>query len=247
MSTVQLLRFGFNGFHTALCLPNKLYLLKPTTTMERIRCRALLHAAFVACMLCLLVQESLAFRSTLVPSSSSHRRLSSIGRPAPRPTDLVPTLSTTPSSPTALHMQDLAVIGLVAGQENYGLAVVCIGEALWSFLQAPSLSHVKVLIPAAVAAVVLVAVSGPMITSGVASSVGSGLWIATGVSVGLGASYAARMLAPFSPSPKEIAALGLLVAVAGFFSFSQNLVVDGFVTLPSLPSLPSFELPELNL
>ena len=139
------------------------------------------------------------------------------------------------------------MIGLVAGQENYGLAGVCIGEALWSFLQAPSFSHAKVLVPAAVAAVVLVAVSGPMITSGIESSVGTGLWIATGVSVGLGASYGARLLAPFSPSPKEIAALGLLVAVAGFFSFSQNLVVDGFVSLPSLPSLPSFDLPELNL
>ena len=150
-------------------------------------------------------------------------------------------------SPTALKVQDLAVIGLVAGQENYGLAVVCVGEALWSFLQAPSLSHAKVLVPAAVATVVLVAVSGPMITSGIESSVGAGLWIATGVSVGLGASYAARLIAPFSPSPKEIAALGLLVAVAGFFSFSQNLVVDGFVSLPSLPSLPSFDLPELNL
>ena len=84
-----------------------------------------------------------------------------------------------------------------------------------------------------------------MITSGDLSSVGTGLWIATGVSVGLGASYGFRLLAPFSPSPKEIAFLGLLVAVAGFFSFSQNLVVDGFVTLPSipLPSLPSIELP----
>lgn len=151
------------------------------------------------------------------------------------------------ASSTSLNVQDLSVIGLVAGQENYGLAVVCIGEALWSFLQAPSFSHAKVLVPAAIAAIVLVALSGPMITSGEASSVGTGLWIATGVSVGLGASYVARLLAPFSPSPKEIAALGLLVAVAGFFSFSQNLVVDGFVALPSVPSLPSVELPEINL
>ena len=146
-------------------------------------------------------------------------------------------------------MQDLNVIGLVAGQENYGLAVVCLGEALWSFLQAPSLSHAKVLVPAAIAAVTLVLVSGPMITSGEAASVGTGLWIATAVSVGLGMTYVLRLLAPFSPSPKEIAALGLLVAVAGFFSFSQNLLVDGFVQLPSieLPSLPSIELPEINL
>ena len=149
--------------------------------------------------------------------------------------------------PTALDMvQDLDVIGLVTGQENYGLAVVCVGEALWSFSQAPSLSHAKVLVPAAIAAVVLVAVSGPMVTSGDAGSVATGLWIATAVSGGLGISYIARLLAPFSPSSKEIAALGLLVAIAGFFSFSQNLVVDGFVSLPSLPSLPSFELPEFN-
>lgn len=140
---------------------------------------------------------------------------------------------------------DLNVVGLVAGQENYGLAIVCLGEALWSFLQAPSFDHAKVFIPAAVAALVLVLVSGPMVTSGDASQVGLGLEIATAVSVGLGASYVARMIAPYSPSPKEIAFLGLLVAIAGFFSFSQNLVVGGFVTLPSipLPTLPSIVLP----
>jgi hypothetical protein len=143
---------------------------------------------------------------------------------------------------TFLAATDLDVIGLVAGQENYGLAIVCLGEALWSFAQAPSLSHAKVLVPAVVATGLLVGASGPMITSGDATLVATGLWLATGVSVGLGVSYVVRLLAPFSPSPKEIAALGLLVAVAGFFSFSQNLVVDGFVTLPSLPtiSLPSF-------
>jgi hypothetical protein len=81
-----------------------------------------------------------------------------------------------------------------------------------------------------------------MITSGDASQVATGLTIATTVSVLLGATYVARMLAPFSPSPKEIAFLGLLAAVAGFFSFSQNLLVDGFVTLPSIP-LPSIDLP----
>ena len=143
---------------------------------------------------------------------------------------------------TILQATDLDVIGLVAGQENYGLAVVCVGEAIWSFAQAPSLSHAKVLVPAVVATGLLVGISGPMITSGDASAVATGLWLATGVSVGLGVSYVLRMLAPVSPSPKEIAAFGLLVAVAGFFSFSQNLVVDGFVTLPSLPvlTLPSF-------
>lgn len=142
-------------------------------------------------------------------------------------------------------VQDLDVIALVAGQENYGLAIVCVGEALWSFVQAPSFSHAKVLVPAGLAALILAAVSGPMIGSGDAPTVATGLWIATAASVGLAVSYVARILAPFSPSPKEAAALGFLVALAGFFSFSQNLVVDGFVTLPSLPSLPS--LPEINL
>jgi hypothetical protein len=130
---------------------------------------------------------------------------------------------------TRATVQDLEVVALVAGQENYGLAVVCLGEALWSFVQAPSVSQIKILVPAVLAAV----------------AVATGLWIATAASVGLGVSYVARLLAPYSPSPKEAAALGLVVAVAGFFSFSQNLVVDGFVALPTLPSLPS--LPEINL
>jgi hypothetical protein len=84
-----------------------------------------------------------------------------------------------------------------------------------------------------------------MIASHDAAGVATGLWVATATSVGLGVSYVARLLAPYSPSPKEAAALGLLVALAGFFSFSQNLVVDGFLALPTLPSLPS--LPEINL
>ena len=141
---------------------------------------------------------------------------------------------------------DLDTVALVAGQENYGFAIVGLIEAGWSFAQAPSFSHAKVLIPAAVSAVVLCAVSGPMITSGDASSVALGLEIATAVSLLMGASYVARMLAPYSPSPKEIAFGGLLIAIAGFFSFSQNLIVDGFISLPSLPALP-FELPQLEL
>jgi hypothetical protein len=144
---------------------------------------------------------------------------------------------------------DLEIVALVTGQYNYAFAVVCLGEGFWSFLKAPSVDHgIKTLGPAAVAALVLVLVSGPMISSGDVSSVGTGLWVATGVSTALGGAYLARLFAPFSPSPKEIAFLGLMVAIAGFFSFSQNLIVDGFVTLPSinlpsLPSLPSFELP----
>ncbi|GFH45496.1 hypothetical protein CTEN210_01970 [Chaetoceros tenuissimus] len=141
----------------------------------------------------------------------------------------------------ALHATpDLEVVALVAGQENYGLAVVALGEAIWSFLEAPSVSHAKVLIPATIAAIVLVAVSGPMVTNtSDPAAIKLGLEIATGVSVGLGASYIARLLSPYSPSAKEIAFLGLLVSIAGFFSFSQNLVVDEFVTLPSLPELPN--------
>jgi hypothetical protein len=141
---------------------------------------------------------------------------------------------------------DLDTIAMVVGQENYGLAVVLLGEAIWSFTQAPSVDHgLKTLVPASVAAVVLCVVSGPMVTSGVPGSVSTGLLIATAVSVAMGGAYLARCLAPFSPSSKEIPAAGVLVAVAGFFSFSQNLVVDGFVTLPSieLPSLPTIELP----
>ena len=85
-------------------------------------------------------------------------------------------------------MPDLDVVGLVAGQENYGLAIVALGEAVWSFAQAPSFSHAKVLVPASIAAVVLFAVSGPMITSGGdAGTVALGLEIATGVSILLGA------------------------------------------------------------
>ena len=43
-----------------------------------------------------------------------------------------------------------------------------------------------------------------------------------------GAAPPSACLAPYSPSAKEAAFAGLLIAVAGFFSFSQNLVVDGF-------------------
>jgi hypothetical protein len=162
------------------------------------------------------------------------------------------TLQTTPaftasSSATSLHavVPDIEVTALVVGQANYGFALVCLGEALWSFLQAPSLDHAKVFIPAGVAAVILVAVSGPMITSGDVGSLGTGLFIATGLSLALGASYVARMVSPFSPSPKEIAFLGLMVAIAGFSLFSQNLIVGGFVTLPSIP-LPALPDPSFG-
>lgn len=153
-----------------------------------------------------------------------------------------------PSSTTALSATppDLDVIGLVAGQENYGLAVVLLGEGLYSFTQAPSMANIRVLIPPIIAAAILAAVSGPMITSGDAASVGTGLWIATSMSLLMGASYVLRLIAPFSMVPKEIAALGLLVAVAGFFSFGQNLVVDGFISLPSIP-LPGLPMPPSDI
>lgn len=142
-----------------------------------------------------------------------------------------------------LNAVDLETVALVTGQENYGLGIVVLGEALWSFAQAPSMSNVKVIIPPAIAAVILFAVSGPMVTSGDAGSVELGLEIATAVSALLGANYVARMAAPYSESPKEIAFFGLLVAIAGFFSFSQNLIVDGFIQLPNLPSIPFPQIP----
>jgi hypothetical protein len=156
----------------------------------------------------------------------------------------VATISAAREKPVILHAAeiDYNVVSLVIGQENYGLGVVCLGEALYSFLQAPTLGNAaRVFLPTVVAALVLFLVSGPMVTSGEPSQMGAGLGIATLVSIGLGASYAFRLAAPVSAAPKEIAGLGLLVAIAGFFSFTQNLVVDGFVALPSipLPSLPS--------
>ena len=149
------------------------------------------------------------------------------------------------SSPTSLaSTADLGIVALVAGQENYGLAIVALGEALWSFAQSPNFSNIKVLVPASVAAIILVVASGPMITSGEVTSVQYGLEIATVTSLLLlGASYIARLVAPYSPTAKEAAFFGLLIAIAGFFSFSQNLVVDGFITLPNLPSLPLPEMP----
>ena len=152
--------------------------------------------------------------------------------------------------PTSLAVADIDynVISLVVGQENYGLAIVCLGEAIWSFAQAPTVGNAaRVFVPTTLAAIVLVAVSGPMVTSADPAQIATGLGIATAVSLGLGASYILRLAAPFSPAPKEIAALGLLVAVAGFFSFSQNLVVDGFVTLPSLPTIDLPQLPQVDL
>lgn len=164
------------------------------------------------------------------------------------PARILPQTTTT----TQLSAADLDVVALVAGQENYGLAIVAVGEGLWSYAQAPgSISHAaRVLLPTCIAAAVLVLGSGPLITgSGAdAASMATGLSIATLTSVALGVSYALRLAAPYAPAPKEVAAVGLLIAAAGFFSFAQNLLVNGFVTLPSLPSidLPSIELPDVG-
>ena len=183
----------------------------------------------------LLTSSVLAF----APVKTTHRAIVSTptspssqsrGFPSPSPTSLASTA-------------DLGIVALVAGQENYGLAIVALGEALWSFAQSPNFSNIKVLVPASVAAIILVVASGPMITSGEVTSVQYGLEIATVTSLLLGASYIARLVAPYSPTAKEAAFFGLLIAIAGFFSFSQNLVVDGFITLPNLPSLPLPEMP----
>ena len=137
---------------------------------------------------------------------------------------------------------DHDVVGMVAGQETYGFFAVFIGEALWSFLQAPPFDHAKVLIPAMIAYGVLIAIAGPMVTSGDATSVTLGFDITTGTSIFLGTLYVIRLLAPYSQSPKEIAFLGLLLLAAGFFSFLQNLLTNEFVALPSQPGI---EMPKL--
>jgi hypothetical protein len=145
-----------------------------------------------------------------------------------------------PATPDGL---DYNIISLVLGQETYGLAIVCVGESLYSLSQAPTLGYsLRVLGPTAVAALVLAIGAGPLVTSAEATSITTGLFLATAVSIGLGLHYTLRLTSPVSPSPKEIAALGFLVSLAGFFSFTQNLLVDGFVTLPTLPELPHLDL-----
>jgi hypothetical protein len=129
-------------------------------------------------------------RSSAAPKSRSPFWLSSRSIPTTRPSAIAsrPVSSLYAADP----LLDLDTVSLVVGQETYGLAIVCLGEAIWSFAQAPSVSHAKVLVPGVLAAILLVAVSGPMVTSGDASQVGTGLWIATAVSIGLGMSYIAR-------------------------------------------------------
>ena len=195
---------------------------------------------FLLLALTSLLSSTLGFAPLQTP------RQASIGKIGSPPGELVSTATLSSNSALRATPPDLDVIALVAGQENYGLAVVLLGEGLYSFFQAPSMANIRVLVPPIIAAVVLAAVSGPLITSGDVSSVGTGLWIATAISSLMGASYVLRLTAPFSLVPKEIAALGLLIAVAGFFSFGQNLVVDGFLTLPSIP-LPGIPMPPSDI
>ncbi len=196
-----------------------------------------MHLKKILLSLALMMDSSIAFTTSSTKITPMTKKDISSTFP---PTVIKPakenTRKTKSTQTTLGATPDLEVVALVAGQENYGLAIVAMGEAIWSFLEAPSLDHAKVLAPATIAAIILVAVSGPMVTNSAdVESIKLGLEIATGVSIMLGASYIARLLAPYSPSAKEIAFGGLLVAIAGFFSFSQNLVVDEFVQLPSLP------------
>lgn len=141
---------------------------------------------------------------------------------------------------------DLETVSLVVGQETYGLAFVCVLEAVSCFVRAPSFSKaVQILGPAGLAGAMLTLVSGNLVTSGEASKISLGLEISVAVTIFLGVSYILRLNAPLdASSPKESAFFGLIVAIAGFFSFSQNLTVNGFVVLPSLPSIP---LPSISL
>eukprot|EP00533_Pseudo-nitzschia_delicatissima_P004352 CAMPEP_0116108906 /NCGR_PEP_ID=MMETSP0327-20121206/17042_1 /TAXON_ID=44447 /ORGANISM="Pseudo-nitzschia delicatissima, Strain B596" /LENGTH=251 /DNA_ID=CAMNT_0003601863 /DNA_START=49 /DNA_END=804 /DNA_ORIENTATION=+ len=116
------------------------------------------------------------------------------------PNEFAPPKATTlidpdgPQPPPMPPVNDLDTIALVAGQETYGFAIVLLGEAIWSFSKSPSVDHgVKTLLPAIVAAGILGVVSGPMVTSGDAASVSTGLFVATGVSVAMGLCYAARL------------------------------------------------------
>jgi len=147
---------------------------------------------------------------------------------------------TTPASSTSLSLAppppSLEVTSLVTTQEALGLAVCTTGEALWSLSQAPTVSQaLRVLGPALVASGILVIAAVPALQD--TSNIGTGLTIASVVSLTLLVSYSLRLVSPVSESPKEIAFLGLLLSIAGTASFVQNLVVAGYVTLPTLPSI----------
>jgi hypothetical protein len=140
---------------------------------------------------------------------------------------------------------DYNVISLVLGQETYGLAMVCVGESLYSLTQATVVTlayGIRVLGPTVLAAGILTIGVGPLVTSADATGVTTGLYLATVVSMGLGLHYLQRCISSpmVTAAPKEIAALGFLVSLAGFCSFIQNLIVHGFWNLPTIPDFSTF-------
>ena len=78
--------------------------------------------------------------------------------------------------------------------------IVTIIESIWSFSQAPSFDHAKVFVPATVAAAILVFRSGLLITSQNAGIIVLELKITATISILFGASYIARLVAPFNSS-----------------------------------------------
>jgi hypothetical protein len=138
-------------------------------------------------------------------------------------------------SSTQLGVADLSQISLAASQENTGLAIVVVGEAVYSFTQAPSLGHAKILLPAIASAVVLFMVAGPPLDVPDVHMI-DGLSVAAGVSAALMGCYYLRLTFP-SPSPKENAFGGLVIGFLGFASFVQNMFAGGWLSLPALPSI----------
>jgi hypothetical protein len=139
-------------------------------------------------------------------------------------------------SPTSLHLADFDQISLATSQENAGLAIVVLGEAGYSFIKAPGWKTGVLFVPAIAAAFVLFTISGPPLDNADVT-MGDGLRVAALVSLALMGVYSLRLVLP-TPN-KEITFGGLLVAIAGFASFSQNLFAGGWVNFPALPSLPS--------
>ncbi|GMH55828.1 hypothetical protein TrVE_jg3448 [Triparma verrucosa] len=138
-------------------------------------------------------------------------------------------------SSTQLGVADLSQISLAASQENTGLAIVVVGEAVYSFTQAPSLGHAKILLPAIASAVVLFMVAGPPLDVPDVHMI-DGLSVAAGVSAALMGCYYLRLTFP-SPSPKENAFGGLVIGFLGFASFVQNMFAGGWLAFPTLPSI----------
>ena len=192
-------------------------------------------------VLCLLLLLSVA-RGFNVPSQASSFALphSSSHTPTMSSRQFPTSTSRTPiRPPTSLAVASFEQISLAASQENTGLAVVVVGEAVYSFSRAPGLLQSLILLPPLAAAYFLLLVAGPYYDMP-SSDMSQGLLVSSLVSLALMLSYAARLKLP-SASPKEYAFGGLLVGFAGFCSFAQNSFAGGFVTLPTipLPALPS--------